>query len=73
MVNDIKLLETEGHVAKVKAHMTLLEEEQQQYEDLPNILDDMDIQEGKKVEKTVGKILSNRTLFLIFSTTMKTM
>jgi hypothetical protein len=53
MIKDINMLETEGHVAKVKAHMTLLEEEQQQYEDLPNILDDMDLQDGKKVEKTV--------------------
>lgn len=53
MAKDIILLEKEGHIAKVKAHMTLLEEEQQQYEDLPNILDDMDIHEGKKVEKTV--------------------
>lgn len=54
MADDIRKLEAEGHIAKVKAHMTLLEEEQQQYEDLPNILDQMDIQEGKKVEKIVN-------------------
>lgn len=53
MEADVIKLEGESHIAKVKAHMTLIEEEQQQFEELPNALDDMDILEGKKVDKTV--------------------
>ncbi len=36
--------------------MTLLEEQQQEYEDLPNILGEMDVDEGKKLEKTVSSV-----------------
>jgi hypothetical protein len=72
MINDVKKLETEGHIIKVKAHMTLLEEEQKQFEELPNVLEDMDVEEGKKVEKTVP-FLYFRTLCSIFcTTTMRT-
>ena len=43
--------------------MTLLEEQQQEYEDLPNILGEMDVDEGRKVEKTVSSRLTKDSLF----------
>lgn len=54
MIKDVEFIEVECHVVKVRAHMTLLEEQQQEFEDLPNILGDMDVEEGKKIEKTVN-------------------
>ena len=73
MIADIKKLEAEGHVAKVKAHMTLLEEEQKQFDELPNVLEDMDIDEGKKVEKTVSSVLLRTLYSTFFTTTMRTL
>jgi hypothetical protein len=56
MAQDISKIEKESQVAKVKAHMTLLEEQEQEFDALPNILDDMEVEEGKKVEKTVAYV-----------------
>lgn len=53
MLADFNKLNTEAHVVRVKSHMTLLEEEQQQFEELPNILEDMNVDEGQKLDKTV--------------------
>lgn len=53
MIRLITKLENESKIAKVKAHMTLLEEQEQEFDNLPNILDEMDVEVGKKVEKTV--------------------
>lgn len=36
--------------------MTLLEDEQKQYEDLPNALEEMEIEEGRRLEKSVGSL-----------------
>jgi hypothetical protein len=52
------MLEEQGHIIKVKAHMTLLEDEQKQYEDLPNALEEMEVEEGKRLEKSVDSISS---------------
>ena len=54
MLTDLKKLNTEAHVVRVKSHMTLLEEELQQFEELPNILEDMNIEEGQKLDKIVS-------------------
>lgn len=53
IVEHVKTINKQRQVLQIKSHLTLLEHEQKKMEELPEQFDELEIEAGKKIKKTV--------------------